>query len=136
MSERYVDVGSVEDFPAGKVRVVTVDEREVGVVAWEGNWFALRNICPHLGAPLCSGPLRPLLTQESVASRDLTVERDRPVLMCPWHHWEFDLQTGMSVTGHERVKTYPVFVQDGRVKLELAASQRDASAEAVSPEAS
>lgn len=127
---RYVDVGAVAEFPNGKIRIVTVDDREVGVVAWGDKWFALRNICPHLGAPLCRGPLRPFLTQESVTSSDLTVEHHRPVLMCPWHHWEFNLDSGISVTGKERVKTYPVLVESGRVKVEVA-SDRSASAEPV-----
>jgi nitrite reductase/ring-hydroxylating ferredoxin subunit len=114
-----VDVGAVDEFMPDKLRIISVNDREVGVLSWQGRWYALRNICPHLGAPLCTGPVRPLLTQESVTSKDLTVELDRPVIMCPWHHWEFDIASGVSVTGRERVKTYRVEIEEGRVKLDL-----------------
>lgn len=123
-----VDVGAVDDFPDRRVTIVSANGRSIGVVAWRGEWFALRNICPHLGAPLCTGELWPLLTQESVTSEDLTVDLDRPVLMCPWHHWEFDLRDGGAITGKERARTYPVHIEDGRVKVDT--SNRPARARA------
>jgi 3-phenylpropionate/trans-cinnamate dioxygenase ferredoxin subunit len=115
----YVDVGAVEGFSDGKPRVVSVNAREIAIVLWGGKWYALRNICPHLGARVCEGPLRPLLHQPSVTDEDLTVDLDRPVIMCPWHHWEFDVTTGEALTGRERVKTYRVRVEGGRVKVEV-----------------
>jgi nitrite reductase/ring-hydroxylating ferredoxin subunit len=117
-----VDVGAVEDFPEGKVRVVTVQQREVGVVAWRGTWFAVRNICPHLGAPVCEGELWPMLSQDSVDA-ELRVEHDRPLLMCPWHRWEFDVSTGACVTGRERLKTHAVQIEDGRVLVDAKAAR-------------
>jgi nitrite reductase/ring-hydroxylating ferredoxin subunit len=122
-----VDVGAVDDFPAGSVRVVLADGKEVGVLRWRDAWYALRNICPHLGAPLCSGVSRALLTQERAASEDLVVDVDRPVIECPWHHWEFDVRSGASLVGSERVKTYPVHVDEGRVLVDLRAAEREAA---------
>jgi nitrite reductase (NADH) small subunit len=126
-----VDVGGVDEFPPDAVRIVVVDEREVGVVSWRGEWFAVRNICPHLGAPLCAGSMRPFLTQERPDSADLTVELDRPVIECPWHHWEFDIRSGLSIAGRERVKTYSVDIQDGRVLLEMGGARTEQAQGAV-----
>jgi len=117
-----VDVGSVEDFPEGVVRVLSVGGRDIGVLRWRGRWFALRNICPHLGGPVCTGPVQAFLTEAEAWSKDLTVEADRPVLTCPWHHWQFDLRTGENVTGGERIRTYPIEVRDGRVTVRLERS--------------
>ena len=41
------------------------------------------------------------------------------VIRCPWHGWEFDLETGRSLLEPDRVglKTYPVTVEDGDVVL-------------------
>jgi 3-phenylpropionate/trans-cinnamate dioxygenase ferredoxin subunit len=41
------------------------------------------------------------------------------VLRCPWHGWEFDLDTGRSLMTPTRVgiRTYPVSVRDGTVMV-------------------
>jgi nitrite reductase (NADH) small subunit len=114
-----VDVGGVDDFPSGLVSVVSVDGKEIGILSWRGSWYAVRNICPHLGAPLCAGSTRAFLTQERAASPDLTVDLDRPVIECPWHHWEFDVRSGTSIVGNEKVKTYPVQIDGDRVLVDL-----------------
>lgn len=124
-----VDVGAVEDFSDGKAHVVTVNAREIAIVPWDGKWYALRNICPHLGARVCGGQLRPFLHQPSVTDEDLSVDLDRPIVMCPWHHWEFDVRTGEALTGRERVKTYRVHVEDGRVHVELESPKGAAAAQ-------
>ncbi len=119
-----VYAGAIEDFPEGVLRIIFLDDREIGVLRWRGRWFALRNICPHLGGPVCAGAVRPLLTEGSGWSADLTVDPDRPVLTCPWHFWEFDLPTGDSITGRERIKTYPVRIDDGRVMIQMQNRER------------
>ncbi|HEY4099212.1 MAG TPA: Rieske (2Fe-2S) protein [Baekduia sp.] len=116
-----MDVGAEDEFAEAVIRVVSVDGRDVGVLRWRGGWYAMRNICPHLGAPLCVGPLQAFLTVDDPAGDEIVVDPTRPMLMCPWHRWEFDLSTGQSVGGKERVKTYPVRVQDGRVLVDLGA---------------
>ena len=62
--------------------MVPVDGQDVGVVSWRGEYFALRNICPHLGAPLCDGSLYPLLSQPSVLDADLTVDLGQTPCSC------------------------------------------------------
>ena len=40
----------------------------------------------------------------------------RTILRCPWHGWEFDVETGVcSDDPALRVAVYPGVVQDGRV---------------------
>jgi nitrite reductase/ring-hydroxylating ferredoxin subunit len=114
-----IDVGPADEFPEGTVRILSVGGRDIGVLRWRDRWFALRNICPHLGGPVCSGPVQAYLTEDSAWSKDLTIDVDRPVLTCPWHHWQFDLNTGESVTGRERVKTYLVEISNGRVTVHI-----------------
>jgi nitrite reductase (NADH) small subunit len=43
------------------------------------------------------------------------------VLRCPWHGWEFDLETGESLFDPERwrVRVYPVRVEDGEILVEI-----------------
>jgi nitrite reductase/ring-hydroxylating ferredoxin subunit len=41
-------------------------------------------------------------------------------LRCPWHNWEFVIETGVTVSQPvKRVKTYPVRVEGDLIVLEL-----------------
>jgi nitrite reductase (NADH) small subunit len=113
-----IELASVDEFVEGVVRIFVIQSREIGVVCWKGSWFAVRNLCPHLGAKVCSGPLQPLLSEPQAGIGDLVVDHSKLMVVCPWHHWEFDLRTGISVSGSERLITYPVIVEQGRVMLD------------------
>jgi 3-phenylpropionate/trans-cinnamate dioxygenase ferredoxin subunit len=73
---------------------------------------AVRNRCPHHGAPLCRGQV---LERIGGAPGRYALS-GREVLRCPWHGWEFDLETGRSLDEPSmRVAVYPARVADGRV---------------------
>jgi nitrite reductase/ring-hydroxylating ferredoxin subunit len=107
-------LGPVEDFPPGSRRIVDLDGRSIGVFNVDGRLYALRNRCPHQGAPLCVGPVAPLLTATRPGSY---VAESTEVVRCPWHGWEFRLDDGRSWFDPDgtRVHAYPVQVRDGQV---------------------
>jgi nitrite reductase (NADH) small subunit len=122
-----MDVGSVSEFPEASATVLTIEGREIGLIRWRDVFYALRNICPHQAGPVCAGPLRAKLSAGPRLG-NLEVDGDHPVLSCPWHGWEFDVRTGLSVTGHPyRVGTYAVQVKDGRVVVEVGGTKRKAA---------
>lgn len=125
MMPPMIDAGPVEEFVSGAMRIVQAEGRDLGVLRWGESWFALRNICPHLGAPVCTGPVQPYLGQDDTGGEDLVVDHDRPVITCPWHHWEFDLATGRSLIGADRLRVYPVEIVDGRVMVRTARARGD-----------
>lgn len=104
-------VGRVSDLPPGERRIVEVDGRSIGVFNIGGRYYALRNTCPHQGAPLCLGSLG----GTAVPSRpgEYVWERDGEILSCPWHGWEFDVTTGRSIFNphRTRVRSYEVSVE-------------------------
>jgi 3-phenylpropionate/trans-cinnamate dioxygenase ferredoxin subunit len=116
---RTVDVGPVEAFPDGSVRRVVAGRRALVVVHHGGRWHAMRDRCPHQGAPLSNGRI--------VEYACAHLERGRPVfgaatpsLQCPWHGWSFRLADGASpVSPNVRVRSYPIRVVAGRVTVEL-----------------
>ena len=94
---------------------------------WNGSFYAIRNICPHQFGPVCNGTLRPLLVASGTGPRDLACDSSRPVITCPWHGWEFYVDSGRAVwSPGYRVRTYDVQVSDGRVYVNQPAG-RDAS---------
>jgi nitrite reductase/ring-hydroxylating ferredoxin subunit len=114
-----VDVGALDDFEVGRIKVVVANGREIGVARSATAVYALRNLCPHQAGPICAGRmLAGISTKSPVGSFD--VEAHAPVLACAWHGWEFSLQTGESTVDPTlRVRTYQVRVEGGRVLIEM-----------------
>jgi nitrite reductase (NADH) small subunit len=131
-------VGTTAEIGPGQRKIVDVEGVSIGVFNVHGTYFALRNRCPHQGAPLCRGSLKgtalPSLPGEYLWARE------GEILRCPWHGWEFDVTTGRSICNPHRVRvrayevtvdvptdgepdpgveTYPVTVQAGSVVVHL-----------------
>ena len=57
-------------------------------------YFAIRNRCPHQGAPLCEGKLWGALKSDVPGSFEYNETKD--ILACIQHGWEFSVRTGQS----------------------------------------
>src|SRR5689334_7961412 len=107
-----VVVAKAAEFPAGSRKILKVGGREIGVFHTGAGLFALRSSCPHQGAPLWLGTV----TGTTLPSKpgEYIWGMEGQVLRCPWHGWEFDMQTGVGLYDpyrHERVATYEVGVE-------------------------
>lgn len=115
-------VCSVEELPPGTRKIFTsigMRGRGIGVFNVDGRYYAVRNLCPHRGAPVCYGRVRPHVVGPAVHA--IEFEREGEILKCPWHQWEFDLATGESLYAEGvSLRTYPVVVEDGRVVVVLS----------------
>jgi 3-phenylpropionate/trans-cinnamate dioxygenase ferredoxin subunit len=108
-----------DELPPGSKRIVDVEGREIGVLNVDGRLFAIRNVCPHQGAPLCEGAVAGTMLP-SAPHEYVYGMKDR-VIRCPWHKFEFDLESGRSLHDPERmrVKIYPVTIEHGVVTLHV-----------------
>jgi nitrite reductase (NADH) small subunit len=115
VSRSWHDVASLDELRRDGVVVARLGGREIGVVLDRDQPKAIRNRCPHMGAPLCLGTVR---ERESGDPGSYRLE-GRRVLHCPWHGWEFDLDSGVCPDDDRmRAAVYPVRVHDGRVLVE------------------
>ena len=112
------DLGPVDDFVQGEFRVLQVRGKEIGVLLRGEAVYAIRNICPHAVGPVCRGYVtRPLTTSGGEVRFD---DEAGPVLVCPWHRWEYRLSDGRGMRDSRfRLQMWPSRVQDGRVVAEL-----------------
>jgi nitrite reductase/ring-hydroxylating ferredoxin subunit len=53
------DAGRPEDYADGAVRIIEAGGRQVGVIRWGDDFYAVRNVCPHESGPVCAGLVRP-----------------------------------------------------------------------------
>jgi len=82
----------------GERMITTVADREIGIFRIHGELRAWENRCPHQGGPVCTGLL--VGRTELVLADDMTVVREERSsedvhIACPWHGWEFDIDTGV-----------------------------------------
>src|SRR5437773_607968 len=101
-------VATVDEIPPGGRKIVDVNGLSVGVFNLAGEFFALRNRCPHQGGPLCEGLQWSAVTASVPGEIELDGGRD--MIACGWHGWEFDVRTGQSWADpqHLRVRRYDV----------------------------
>jgi nitrite reductase/ring-hydroxylating ferredoxin subunit len=111
MSRRVLaKAGEIEP---GKCKIVTAMGREIGIFNVGGEYYALSNRCPHMGAELCKGWIVGLV--EPAEPGEYKLVRQGEFLRCPWHGWEFDIRTGQSWCDPSSVKarTFKVEVEPG-----------------------
>lgn len=107
----------VEELQPGQRRVLEIGGRSIGVFNVGGEYYALRNLCPHRSAPLCLGRVRPFVTPGDGAYP--AHEREGEVLKCPWHQWEFDIKSGQALFDSRlRVRTFSVTIEADQVIVE------------------
>lgn len=104
-------VCKISELPPGARKIVEVEGRSIGVFNIKNSLYAVRNSCPHQGAPLCLGKVKG--TMKSSRPHSYEYVMDEQVLVCPWHCWEFDITNGRSVFNPHRmrVKTYEVTLE-------------------------
>jgi nitrite reductase/ring-hydroxylating ferredoxin subunit len=81
------------------MEVIEIQGRKIALIKRFGKIYALGNTCPHLGGSLGRGTLQ----GNSV--------------ICPLHHWTFDLGTGRAIVGvaDEKTPVYETKVENGKI---------------------
>src|SRR6266705_1546657 len=106
-------IGKVSSFPDPGRKVVEVGEAEVGVFCVNGEFVAYENVCPHMGGPVCQGKIIGRVQEliaEDKTSLGFAFAKDQINVVCPWHGYEFDIQTGQH-QGNPRLRLRPVKVE-------------------------
>lgn len=96
--QRYVC--STDDVTPDSGTVVGINGSVVAIFESNGSYFAVDNTCPHQGGPLGEGKV------------------EDGCVYCPWHGWQFDLDSGEHVHGKETATTYDVAIKDGSIYLQ------------------
>jgi 3-phenylpropionate/trans-cinnamate dioxygenase ferredoxin subunit len=112
-------IGPEQDLPPGSRTIVELDGASIGIFNIAGRLYAIRNSCPHRGAPLCEGTIGGTMLP-SEPHRYVYGMEDR-LLRCPWHGWEIDISTGRPFfdPNRARVRTYDVAVVEGKIVVSV-----------------
>jgi 3-phenylpropionate/trans-cinnamate dioxygenase ferredoxin subunit len=100
-----LDADPLEELAPGEMRLLEAEPYPVGVYNCGGELFAIEDRCSHDDGPLCLG----------------NWDAETCVAVCPRHGASFDLRSGraLSLPAYLPVRTFPVRVEDGVVKIEV-----------------
>jgi len=96
---------AVDRCRAGQGTFVVSGDRELAVFLLDSpeRAFVMDNSCPHASGNLSGGEII-----------DGKVD-------CPWHHWEFDVTTGVCThSDRARVACYPAQIREGYIWAKLS----------------
>lgn len=117
-ASKRIEVCDASELGPGERKLIEHEGREIGVYNVGGDYYALRNYCPHAAAPLCVGKVGGVI--HSSKPHTYEYDPDTVVVACPWHHWEFRIEDGTCLTDERaRVRTYGVSVEQGKVTVHI-----------------
>ncbi len=97
-----IKIARTDEVAPGNGIVADAKGKEVALFNIDGTFYAIENTCIHRGGPLGEGEL------------------EGEVVTCPWHAWEYNVKTGVSVNNPSAcVATYPVVIEGTEVKVEI-----------------
>ena len=115
--DAFVPVAELARLRERGVMVVKQGRKQIALFHHDGEVHACNNRCPHEGYPLSEG----VLTKGAGGACLLT---------CNWHNWKFDLDSGETLVGGDRLRRYPVRIAEGQVWLDLSDPPAEARAKA------
>ena len=104
----YVTVARVGEIANGEAKAFEVGEHVVAVFLHEGDYYAIDDMCPHMGASLATGHFDTV--QMNVA--------------CPWHGWRFDVRDG-TWCDNRRIKTDVFKVRIVNEEIQVSVNKTD-----------
>jgi nitrite reductase/ring-hydroxylating ferredoxin subunit len=99
LSGDFVKVAETKDIQPSNMKAFELAGEKICIVNVEGNYYALGNVCTHVGGPLDEGTLE-----------GYEVE-------CPWHGSKFDVRTGEPTKppARQAVPKYEVKIEENDI---------------------
>src|SRR5262245_34520971 len=118
-TDSFVEVPIPDDIQDGVPYGVKVRGRELMIVRWRGDFYALRNICAHMAAMLTAGWIQAEVVQ-GASFFDVDASESSPIVRCAWHGFRYRLRDGTcTVDPNLRIRSYSVVVKDSKLYVDL-----------------
>ncbi|WP_144902520.1 Rieske (2Fe-2S) protein [Halobellus captivus] len=110
--DEYTRVAAVGDIESNRGIAVSVDGIEIAVFNADGEFYAISNRCAHQSAPMCKAGEKKINAEHTWTESRGGVNAEACTVSCPWHLWEWDLETGKNEASGQRIATFDVAVRD------------------------
>ncbi|MER3416958.1 MAG: nitrite reductase [Gemmataceae bacterium] len=99
----YRTVARTEDIGEGQARVFEVEGKLIAIFCHGGQYYAVDDVCPHMGASLAEGSV------------------EDGVVTCSWHGWRFRLADGTWVNNPRlKIGCYPVRIVGNEIQVQVS----------------
>lgn len=109
----FQTIARVGDIPAGQGRCFVVGGKLVAVFLVDGEYHAMNDTCPHMGASLAEGYV------------------EEGAVYCPWHAWRFCVREGTWLDNPKaavRTSVYEVRVEGTEIQVRVPDDEAPSSA--------
>jgi nitrite reductase (NADH) small subunit/3-phenylpropionate/trans-cinnamate dioxygenase ferredoxin subunit len=97
----------IDDLPEGECKTVELDGKLIAVFHHGGRYFAIDDLCPHMGASLSGGHV------------------ENGIVTCPWHAWRFRLDDGAWADNPRlKIGCYQVRLADGTIQVRRPSAEK------------
>lgn len=113
-ADEYVAVARIGDIPDGQGRTYKVGDRLIAVFLHQGDYYAIDDLCPHMGASLGAGEVD-----------------ERGAVTCPWHAWRFSVADGTWCDNPRlKIAAYGVRLVGDEIQVSVPAADEKPGADA------
>lgn len=104
----FEKIAKVSEIKPGEGQSYTLGDKIVGVFNVDGEFFAINDLCPHMGASLSAGHV------------------EGCTVTCPWHAWRFSVDDGTWCDNRRlKIDTYEVKIIDDEVWVSKTPTEVD-----------
>lgn len=105
--DEFVPLANIDAIADGEGASFTVGDRVIAVFRYGGEFFAIDDMCPHMGASLSAG---------TVCDGTVT---------CPWHAWRFCIREGTWCDNPRlKIDRFDVRVEDDQILVRVPADRK------------
>lgn len=116
---KEIFVAKSAELKDGQSKLVIDGKTEIGVYRLKGKLYAYLNLCPHQGGPACEGILIAKVEEDlnpDMTSNGLKFNDDEIHIVCPWHGFEFKVETGEHAGDPKwKLRKFPVIEKGGEI---------------------
>jgi nitrite reductase/ring-hydroxylating ferredoxin subunit len=116
---KEIFVAKSAELKDGQSKLVIDGKTEIGVYRLKGKLYAYLNLCPHQGGPACEGMLIAKVEEDlnpDMTSNGLKFNDDEIHIVCPWHGFEFKVETGEHAGDPKwKLRKFPVTEKGGDI---------------------
>lgn len=100
----FIPVLKLDELPAESSKIVRAGNKKIALFHYNNKITAIGNACLHRGGPLGIGHVKACY--------------DGLYVSCPWHGWEYNIETGSAPPGYEdQQSVYEVKIDDNQILI-------------------
>lgn len=119
MTDDFTKVADANELEPGEGMGIEVNGIEIALFNVDGDYYAVSNRCSHQRAPLCKVGEKKINGEKCWTDKRGSVDDENIAITCPWHLWEWDLETGEHEVSGQRIGSFDVEVSGDDVLVRI-----------------